>query len=168
MNARLIKRIAGANSAGFTLIEIVMTIVLLSIISGIAAMIILQGVRSYAQESTRVDVHYQARLAMERMAREIRTATTVTATAPSSSLVFTDVTGTIITYSLSGTSLRRNADLLSSGVTSLLFSHYNNANVLTAVTASVWTIEVFVTDQQGAGAIADTLQMRTRVHPRNF
>ena len=168
MNCQRITCALGTKSAGFTLIEIVITIVLLSIISGIAAMIILQGVRAYTLESTHSDVHYQAKLAMERMARELRTATTVTATAPSSSLVFTDVTGTSVTYSLNGNNVTRNADLLSTGVTALLFSHYDNANVLTAATASVWTVEVSMTDQQGAGATADTLQMRTRVHPRNF
>jgi len=166
------------NASGFTLIEIVITIVLLSIISGLAAMIILAAARSYSREQDRSDAHYQTRLAMERMAREIRTirqptelGTTALGTIdpnPTNGLIFTDVTGTTITYSLTGTNLNRTINAakspLADGVTLLEFRHYDNANVLTTVPASVWTIEIFMQDQQGA----DTLQMRTRVHPRNF
>ena len=52
------------NLKGFTLIEIVITIVLVSILSGIATLIILQGVKAYSSEDQRSDVHYQSRLAM--------------------------------------------------------------------------------------------------------
>jgi prepilin-type N-terminal cleavage/methylation domain-containing protein len=59
-------------SNGFTLIEIVITIVLVTILAGLAAVIILQGVRAYSDEDSRSDIHYQTRLAVERIAREAR------------------------------------------------------------------------------------------------
>src|SRR5574341_583889 len=91
------RTIRNPQSKGFTLVEIVITIVLIGILSGIAAMIILQGVRAYSDEQSRSDVHYQARLALERMAREIRmirsTADMSTPTAWAIDLRFTEVDG---------------------------------------------------------------------------
>src|SRR3990170_5276914 len=167
-----------SNLKGFTLVEIVITIVLIGIISGIAAMIILQGVRAYSDEQSRSDVHYQARLAVERMAREIRTArqqseigTAVLGTItgnPTNSFIFTDITGTTITYSLTGTTLNRTVggspSPLAQSVTALEFQHYTSAIALTTTPACVWVVEINVTDTQGA----NSLQIRTRVHPRNF
>ena len=49
-----------------------MVIVLVGILGTIAATIIMQGIRAYSDEQSRSDAHYQARFAMERMAREIR------------------------------------------------------------------------------------------------
>ncbi len=166
------------HSEGFTLIEAVITIVIVGIIASIAAMIILQGIQSYTKEQNLSDAHYQARLAMERMAREIRTTRqlgaigtvaigTITGN-PTSSLIFTDLTGTDITYALGGTTLNRTVggvpSPLATGVTTLQFRHYDSAGVLTTTALAVWTIQIDLTDTKGV----DMLQMRTRVHPRNF
>jgi prepilin-type N-terminal cleavage/methylation domain-containing protein len=166
------------NSKGFTLIEAIITIVIIGVISSIAALIILKGMNASSKEQNLSNVHYQARIAMERMSREIRavrqtgeigTAVIGTITGnPTNRIMFIDLTGATITYSLSGTTLNRTAggipSPLSSGVTSLQFLHYDDSNTLTTDAASVWTIEISMTDTQGA----DSLQMRTRVHPRNF
>ena len=163
---------------GFTLIEIVITIVLIGILSGLAAMIILQGVRAYSDEQSRSDVHYQARLAMDRMAREIRLARAASATGtvvsgtitgnPTNSIIFTELSGGTISYSLSVTDLMRTTGgvpvLLANGITTLEFQHYDNAGVLTTTAANVWIVEINVIAQQGG----ETLNLRTRVHPRNF
>ena len=47
------RTIRNPESNGFTLVEIVVTIVIIGIISGIAAMIILQGVKVYSAEQSR-------------------------------------------------------------------------------------------------------------------
>jgi len=166
------------NSKGFTLIEAIITIVIVGIISSIAALIILAGMKASSKEQNLSNTHYQARLAMERMAREIRTINsqgnvgtvaigTITGN-PTNSLIFTDLTGTNITYSLSGQTLNRTVggvpSTLATGVTTLEFRHYDIANALTASALAVWTIDISLTDTQ----VADSLPMRTRVHPRNF
>jgi len=171
---------------GFTLVEMVITIVIVGIIGGLAAMIILQGVRAYSDERSRSDVHYQSRLAMERMSREIRMIRggsefgainapgvpglgTITDN-PSSAFSFVDMTGTQITYSLAGLTLNRTAgatNVLAQGVTAISFTCFNNAGVQVApgaASTTVWTIEIDMTDTQGS----ETISMRTRVHPRNF
>ena len=161
------------NSKGFTLIEIVITIVLVSIIGGIAAMIILQGVRAYSDEQRRSDVHYQARYAMERMAREarlIRSCAAITGPAnPSNTLQFTDINGTAVTFTVNAGVLSRGADILATGVTSAQPFRFYQKDGTTATTScispnDIWFVEIALTATQGT----ETIQMRTRVHPRNF
>jgi prepilin-type N-terminal cleavage/methylation domain-containing protein len=166
------------NLKGFTLIEAIITIVVVGIISSIAALIILEGMKASSKEQNLSSAHYQARIAMERMAREIRTINsqgnvgtvaigTITGN-PTNSLIFTDLTGMNITYSLSGQTLNRTVggvpSTLATGVTTLEFRHYDIASALTASALAMWTIDISMTDTQGA----DSLPMRTRVHPMNF
>lgn len=170
--------VINSQSHGFTLIEIVITIVLVSIIAGLAAMIILQGIRAYSNESTLSDVHYQASLAVQRMARELRMVNragnvgtvaigTITGN-PASSFIFTDQTGTNVRFWLNGQTLNRTVggvdSALAVGVTTLDFRHYNILSAPTTTALEVWTIEISLTDTQGA----QSLLMRTRVHPRKF
>ena len=163
------------NSKGFTLIEAIITIVIVGVISSIAAVIILQGMRAYTKEQNLSSAHYQARLAMERMSRDIRLIrsadpadiTAFTAT----NLRFTDVNGAPSGFQWIGTTLNRwngvGNDVLASGIGAFSFSYYkadNTVAVLPAVLPLLWFIDIAITSQQGS----DTLQMRTRVHPRNF
>jgi prepilin-type N-terminal cleavage/methylation domain-containing protein len=163
------------HSKGFTLVEIVISIVLISILSGLAAMIIMQGVKAYSDEQSRTDVHYQARLAMERITREarlIQSCTAINAPAnPSNTLRFTDIDGTDVTFTVNGGTkvLSRGADILATGVTSAQPFRFFKKDGATATTScispdDIWFVEIDLTDTQGAEA----LQMRALVHPRNF
>lgn len=157
------------HSNGFTLIEIVITIVLVSILSGLAAMIILQGVRAYSDEQSRSDVHYQARLAVERIAREarlIRSCGDIVAPANlSATLSFTDISGNPIAFNVAGVTLSRGANVLANNITSPTpFRFLDNAGNGTTACPGIWFVEIAITDTQGS----ESLQMRTRVHPRNF
>jgi hypothetical protein len=53
---------------------------------------------------------------------------------------------------------------LATGVATLEFRHYDIANALTTNVVAVWIIDISMTDTQ----VADSLPMRSRVHPRNF
>ena len=160
------------NNAGFTLIEIVITIVLVTILAGIAALIILQGVKAYSDEQSRSDVHYQARLAMERMAREIRhvrSCADITGPVnPSNTLSFTDITGTAVAFSVSGGNLSRGVDILATGITSAqpfrFFDRSGNATVSCIAPNDIWFVDISLTAEQGA----ESLVLNSRVHPRNF
>lgn len=155
------------NSKGFTLIEIIVTIVIVGIIGGIAALIITQGVRAYSDQAVRSDVHYQARLAMERMAREIRTVRSradVTAML-TNDLQFVDISGNTVRFNLAGTDIQRSGAVLASNISALAFTYYENDGTTAAATsATLWQIVISVTATRGA----ESVQMRTRVHPRNF
>jgi prepilin-type N-terminal cleavage/methylation domain-containing protein len=159
------------HSRGFTLIEIVITIVIVSILAGLAAMIILQVITAYYTEQSRSDVHYQARIAMERMAREIRvirSAADIT-TLSATNLRFTDVSGTAMGFQWIDPTLNRwngaSNDVLASEINPFSFSYYQTDGVTPAVlAANVWFIQIDMTSVQGT----ETLPIRTRIHPRNF
>ena len=168
---RIIRGDKNHRTAGFTLIEIVITIVLVSIIAGIGAMIIMQGVMGYSTGYQLDNLHYQARLAMERMEREIRLIqdqgadiTTMTAT----SLQFIDVNNAPTGFSWTSPTLSRwngaGYDTLATGITALSFIYLQQDGVTAATTANVWFINISMTSQQGS----DRLVMQSRVHPRNF
>ncbi len=159
------------NSKGFTLIEIVMSIVLISILSGIAALIILQGVKAYTDEQSRSDLHYQTRLAIERMTREIRLVRscgdiTTPGSNPAASITFTDINGTAVNFAVAGNTLNRGANLLATGITTAQPFRFLAADGTTATMAcpGIWFVEIMLADTQGT----ESIQMRTRVHPRSF
>lgn len=156
-------------SKGFTLIEIVITIVIVGIIAGIAAMIITQGVKSYSAEQSRTAAHYQSRLAVERMAREarhIRSCSDIAGPAnPSGTLSFTDMNGNSVIFSVAGGNISMGGNLLASGITSAQpFTFLDSSGNQTTACPGIWFVVIDVTGTQGSEA----LQIRTRVHPRNF
>jgi len=90
----------------------------------------------------RNEVASSSRMALSRMIREIRQSASPTegniTTAAENSFTFTDVTGATISYSLSGSNLMRNTDVLSANVNSLTFTYYDlNSLVLAAVPLSI-------------------------------
>jgi prepilin-type N-terminal cleavage/methylation domain-containing protein len=165
---------ANRRSTGFTLVEVVVTIVIVAIIAGIAAATILQGVRAFSTEQSRSDAHYQAKLAVERMAREIRLLRSQTAadipTMTATDIGFTDIQGSQVRFQLSGSTVRRSGDngatwqTLASGITSLVFGYYQNDGVTVATAATLWYVVIDATSTEGA----ESLHIRTTVHPRNF
>jgi MSHA biogenesis protein MshO len=60
--------------SGFTLIEAVMTIILLGIVAGVLAPFIAQSMTAFQDTSRRSEMTARARLALERIAREVRIA----------------------------------------------------------------------------------------------
>ena len=164
-----------SQSNGFTLIEVVITIVLVSILSGIAAMIILQGVRAYSDESSRSDVHYQARLAVERMAREIRLIRSSTVadipTMNGTTLLYNDINGTQMGFRLTAGNLQRTQDngatwetLATNIPGGPVFTYLDNTGVVTGAQTSLWLVQIEAAVTQGT----ESVTMRTTVHPRNF
>lgn len=170
--ARFNPKCENPHSKGFTLVEIIITIVIVGIIAGIAAMIIAEGVRAYSDAQVRSDVHYQARLAMERMAREIRMIRSCgdinpPGSNPSGTISFTDINGNGVNFSsAAGNNLNRGANLLARGITSGQPFTFLAADGTTLTTAcpGIWLVQIDLTSTQGS----ETLQIRTRVHPRNF
>lgn len=59
---------------GFTLIEMVMTIVLLGILAGVLAPMIVSSINAYSDTAARNELTARGRLALERLARELRLA----------------------------------------------------------------------------------------------
>jgi len=97
---------------GFTLIEIVVAVVIMGVLGIFGYHFLSTSVHTYSMMEKQKSLYDQAAMAMERISRELRDASTVT-TATSSTLEFTKIhgspeDGTIdITFQLSGTTLQR-------------------------------------------------------------
>ena len=160
------------HSKGFTLIEIIITIIIVAIISSIAAVIISGGAESYSDGLLRSDIHYQAKLGVERAAREARMVRScgdiVGPANPSATLSFTDITNTVVTFTVAGSTLQRNGVTLANNVTTAqpfrFLDSSGNPTTSCASPNDIWFVEIALSVQQGA----ESLDMRTRVHPRNF
>jgi len=166
-----------AQSGGFTYIEIIIVIVLVSILGTIAAMIIMQGIRAYSDEQFRSDAHYQARFAMERMAREIREIRSSTAAdipaMTGTTLRYNDINGLQMGFRLNAGNIERTEDngatwqTLAINITSPggnIFTYLDNTGAETAAPASLWLVQIQFTATQGT----ESIDMHTAVHPRNF
>lgn len=171
-----IRSFPGGSRAGFTIIELILTLLILGIIAAVVSQFALQGVRSYSAEEDRGNAHSQARLAVERVVREARSIRSCAdiagaATPSSATLSFTDVTGAAVVFSVAGGNLTRGADILAQGVTSgslqpFRFLKKDGATPTTSCTApdDIWFVEIDLTCAEGS----ESLRLRSLVHPRNF
>lgn len=129
---------------GFTLLEMVIAIVIAAIVMTGASYLLVQGFRGYYLGRDAIATDWQARIAMERMTRDMRAirSTNDIATAGTSVFTFNDVSGNNITYQLSGTQLVRilnstTTNVLATNVTSLSFTYYDvNGIALTSLPLS--------------------------------
>jgi MSHA biogenesis protein MshO len=163
------------NSSGFTLIEMVIVIVLVGILATIAATIIMQGVRAYSDEQSRSDAHYQARLAVERMSREIRLirGNADISVMNGTLLRFTDINGSQMGFRLNGGNIERTEDnavswqTLATNITGTggnIFTYLDDNGATTAASTSLWLVQIQFIATQGT----ESIDIRTTVHPRNF
>ncbi len=115
---------------GFTLIELVMTMVLIGVIAYIVASAMSTGLKAYFTTDFRKEALDQARIAMERMTREIRNVKSNTdiSTANATTFTFVDTSGTTISFALNAGNINR-----TSGTTNTLATGISSAGIFTYV-----------------------------------
>ena len=96
---------------GFTLMEVLVMIVVMSILFGIGAKMISTTMHSWNMITQRKQMLFEGRMGMNRMVREIRLAdpSKITTFNPSD-FNFTDIHNETIRFRLDGTTLKRNTD----------------------------------------------------------
>jgi len=173
------------NERGYTLAELLTAMAVMGLLLAGLLLTLQEGQTAYQYGAGRAEVQQNARVALERMLRELRSASTIT-TSSANAVTFTylDDTNTLITvaYSLSGAGapylLQRNQtgaanqpDTLIGGVTSLAITYYDPSGVATSTAANVRSIDIQITTRSedatlGAPQIRSAV-MEGRVRVRN-
>ena len=168
-----------ANQKGVTLIELVITMVLMGIVAVVVANALSTGIQGNLVTDNRKEALDQARVAMERMRREIRNlnnSASVT-TGSATQFCFTDTESTLINYSLQGADIKRKeaglvacpvgeGETLSTNITSFSFGYVRaNGTVDTAYAAGT-TKRIRITLTSTISV--ESVQLQTEVWPRNL
>jgi type II secretory pathway pseudopilin PulG len=152
---------------GFTLVETVLVLGMLGIMIGALAPWMLNSIELYDLITTRKTMLGQVRSGFDRMVAEIRLIpgqAEIIATSPTS-FQFQYPTGTSITYSLSGTNLMRNSDILIQNVSALAFVYYSQNLTTTTTPANVRSVSVKITANTTSSSTPYTV--RTQIFIRN-
>jgi prepilin-type N-terminal cleavage/methylation domain-containing protein len=160
-------------SKGLTLIEMIMAIAIMGILSGILIFSIKGVMDLWNLWSFRSETTAQGRIAVMRMVREIRQVRNESTIfiADRSRIRFNDTDNQTIDYSLNGTNLTRNSNVLATGVTNLTFTYYNISN------AKLVSLPLNQTDRESIFGIGLGVTMvsgdqnktlATQVYPRNL
>lgn len=134
---------------GFTLAELLVTLAMLAVILGAVLTLQQQGQATFMAQSAKVDAQQNARVAMDLMTRELRSANSITAIA-ATDITFVDQSGaTTIRYFLNSGNLDRvengvNTTLIG-GVQALTFTYADATGAVTATAASVASIGIRMT-----------------------
>jgi len=158
---------------GFSIMELVMVLVVFGIISAVAAPLVANGFRAYFTGRDISDTDSQARVAIERMTRElrgIRAPADLTA-ASASDISFVDTSGTAIRYCLGAVGgcpgvagdLMRNSQPLAGGISGLTFSFLSRGAAASGAGTAFYVTVAFTASQN---AVSKTFQ--ATVSPRNF
>jgi prepilin-type N-terminal cleavage/methylation domain-containing protein len=141
------------NQRGFTLTELLVALAMLGLVLTGVYTLQQQGLYSYRMGAAKVEAQQNARVALDLMIRELRSATSVTAIAVGD-LTFVDQDGVTIRYNLTGTNLQRTAnavvDVLIGGVANMALTYRDSNGVVTATPASVANVAITITTQPQA------------------
>jgi prepilin-type N-terminal cleavage/methylation domain-containing protein len=166
----------GSASKGFTLIEIIIVIVSLSIVSAITIKFLVDSLRIYTMAVHQKTLFDEGKLAMERMCRDVRDARTLTtpvAGASGPTLTFTrnnataqDSAAEAIRFTWSGTpgtALQKRKSVPSV----LLINLASNVSTFT-VTRGATGVNELTIDLTLSLASGEQVTLRTKVYPKNL
>lgn len=159
------------NSArGVTLIELIIVITTVGVLTAVSSMYIKEVIDLWRFTTFRNELVSQGRMALLRMAREIRQLrdSNSISSADVAAFNFFDATDTAISYQLTGNNLLRNSDILISGVTSLAFTYYDRSNNSLAAPVGTTTqiYRIDITLQLSSGG--QTKSLTLDVFPRSL
>ena len=161
---------------GFTLIELVMTILILGILAGVGIPLTGSLIDSMAYSIYRKDLSEQAEVILRRISREMRRLkdSQSVITADGTTYRFVDIDNNTIQFTLNGTDLERElngqTDILAVGVTAFNLSYLDDQeNVITTPSVGVQGTNIKLIDiSVTLAAGGSTIYYRTRIRPRNI
>ncbi|HET8577885.1 MAG TPA: type II secretion system protein, partial [Methylomirabilota bacterium] len=167
---------------GFTLTELLVVTAIIGLVMAGIFTLQQQGSQAYLYGSNRVETQQNARVALDLMTREFRSAQSITSIPNGQDITFVDENGTTVRYNLSGTTLNRtdNAGTLAliGGVQVLTFTYYSaydgstNTGTTTTNAALVTSIKAQLETKSEDTALhnfGDELtKMESMIRLRNF
>jgi prepilin-type N-terminal cleavage/methylation domain-containing protein len=154
--------------AGFSLVELIVVIVLTGILAALGAQMLGKTVESFAFSRDVTKGDWQARVALERLTRDLRMvrAPANLTIVPATAITFSDTDGNNVNYSLSSSSLMRNTQPLADGISGLAFTYLrSDGNTVETTTSS---LVYYITVSFDVSRSTATTSLRATVHPRNF
>jgi prepilin-type N-terminal cleavage/methylation domain-containing protein len=160
-----------SNKRGYTLIELILTIIIVGIIAGVSAQVLLRGIDAYSLIMNRKDALQHARIGMDRMVSELSMVrNTDLSSISDTNISFWDINGNLTNFrrrsQYNTYELYRGEDFLAGRLGLLDFDFYQSNGTSTSLPNSVRLINIELTIQSlgGYGSIAT----RTNVFPRSF
>ncbi len=145
------------NQRGFTLTELMIAVAVITIVLAGVFAVQQEGLQAYLWGSNRVETQQNARVALDLMTREIRSAASITTITSATDITFLDQTlpnPKTIRYAVSGTTLNRTENgtttPLIGGVQSLTMTYYkvydvyNNTYTTTTTATQVKVIKISI------------------------
>lgn len=126
----------GKNGRGFTLIELVVTIVIMGIMAVVTVQYLVNAARVYAFLLTQRQADSELMDAVDRLRREVRTARSTSVATPSE-WTFVNAQGETKTNQLSGSEVTLNGNTLARGVEQFVFAYFDNTNGPTTNCAAI-------------------------------
>jgi len=155
---------APRGARGYTLVEMILVIMIMTIVGGVTTHVILESMKVYARSMPAQNASYQARTCIERMKRELRDLQDRGSITEMSTTRFTfdDSTDASITYALAGDTLTRNGDLLARGVTAFSLTYWGVGGSVAATVEDLHLVELDLTVECGGQAF----RAQSAVFPR--
>ena len=161
---------------GFTLIEIIVVIVILSIVSAITIKFLTDSLRIYTMTVNQKTLLDEGKLALERMCRDIRDARSITTPAAGGSgstitflrgnLTAQDVADESITFQLTGSTLEKVKSLPSA--TSAMAFNVTTFTVTRGQAATNNENEITIQLNLALTGSLERVDLQTRVYPKNL
>lgn len=129
---------------GFTMMEMVVVIVIISILAAASGRVINQGFSTYTSSKDMTLNTAQARMAMQRLSNDLRnipSPASITAIG-SNQIVFVDESGTTVTFVLTGTDLTRNSQILANNVSSFVLTYFDRNGDTTSTINNIRYIQM--------------------------
>lgn len=156
-------KIKNNNSYGFSLMELIIVIVIIGILAGFGSILLRDAISAGISSKKLTDSAWQARLAFQRMAKDIQNYN-YAITPNANNVTFATIYNESVNYDSSGADLLRNGQIIATGISNLNFSYWRADGTNTTNPNEISCIEVKATVTEG-GAL---LPLQTTICPRNL
>jgi prepilin-type N-terminal cleavage/methylation domain-containing protein len=156
--------------AGFTLMELIVTMVLMGTLATFVAMFMWYDVNMYQKVVRNTDGLQSSRMALQRMASDIRQIVSRDSivTATSSALKFDNTSDSLVYYLYASGELRKNSYTFLKDVSGFQFTYYDESGTAISSPVSdfsqISTIKISLTTNKNEKVVS----LDTTIRPRNF